>query len=288
MNDKTMNDKTMNDKTMNEETINARLDRSPVSAAEGSSRPGPLTLGRIVAVTAALSLLVGIIAGPIIANNHAQGADTSGTPEHTIAVSGLGDVSVAPDVADVVLGVSVTKPTVKDARAAAASSMDAVLAAVKKDGVADKDLATVDLSLSPDYDYSSGSSVPRLVGYQFSNTIKVTVRDLANVAAVVDDSVAAGATTVQGISFRLDDPKAVEAQARQLAMTDARTKADALAQAADVQIKGVASIAEVTVSSPIYYAAADLADKAAAPVSTPIQTGTTDITIQVTVSYLIG
>jgi hypothetical protein len=283
-----MNDKTMNDKTMNEETINARLDRSPVSAAEGSSRPGPLTLGRIVAVTAALSLLVGIIAGPIIANNHAQGADTSGTPEHTIAVSGLGDVSVAPDVADVVLGVSVTKPTVKDARAAAASSMDAVLAAVKKDGVADKDLATVDLSLSPDYDYSSGSSVPRLVGYQFSNTIKVTVRDLANVAAVVDDSVAAGATTVQGISFRLDDPKAVEAQARQLAMTDARTKADALAQAADVQIKGVASIAEVTVSSPIYYAAADLADKAAAPVSTPIQTGTTDITIQVTVSYLIG
>jgi len=283
-----MNDKTMNDKTMNEETINARLDRSPVSAAEGSSRPGPLTLGRIVAVTAALSLLVGIIAGPIIANNHAQGADTSGTPEHTIAVSGLGDVSVAPDVADVVLGVSVTKPTVKDARAAAASSMDAVLAAVKKDGVADKDLATVDLSLSPVYDYSSGSSVPRLVGYQFSNTIKVTVRDLANVAAVVDDAVAAGATTVQGISFRLDDPKAVEAQARQLAMTDARTKADALAQAADVQIKGVASIAEVTVSSPIYYAAADLADKAAAPVSTPIQTGTTDITIQVTVSYLIG
>jgi hypothetical protein len=278
----------MNDKTMNEGTINARLDRSSVSAAEGSSRPGPLTLGRIVAVTAALSLLVGIIVGPIIANNHAQGADTSGTPEHTIAVSGLGDVSVAPDVADVVLGVSVTKPTVKDARAAAASSMDAVLAAVKKDGVADKDLATVDLSLSPDYDYSSGSSVPRLVGYQFSNTIKVTVRDLANVAAVVDDAVAAGATTVQGISFRLDDPKAVEAQARQLAMTDARTKADALAQAADVQIKGVASIAEVTVSSPIYYAAAGLADKAAAPVSTPIQTGTTDITIQVTVSYLIG
>jgi uncharacterized protein YggE len=195
---------------------------------------------------------------------------------------------VAPDVADVILGVSVTKPTVKDARAAAASSMDAVLAAVKKDGVADKDLATVDLSLSPVYDYGSGSSVPRLVGYQFSNTIKATVRDLANVAAVVDDSVAAGATTVQGISFRLDDPKPVEAQARQLAMTDARTKADALAQAAGVQIKGVASIAEVTVSSPIYYATAGLADKAAAPVSTPIQTGTTDITIQVTVSYLIG
>ena len=70
-------------------------------------------------------------------------------------------------------------------------------------------------------------------------------------------------------------------------MTDARAKADALASAAGVSIKGVASISEVTVSSPIYYAGA--LDKAAAgAVSTPIQTGTTDITIQVTVSYLIG
>lgn len=272
---------------MNDKTINAKLDQSP-AAAEGSSRPGPLTLGRIVAVTAALSLLIGIIVGPIIANHSATAADTSGTPEHTITVSGSGDVSVAPDVADVMLGISVTKLTVKDARATAASSMEAVLAAVKKTGVADKDIVTVNLSLNPVYDYGSGSSVPRFVGYQFSNTVKVTVRDLTNLAAVVDDSVAAGATTVQGISFRLDNPKPVEAQARQLAMTDARTKADALASAASVQIKGVASISEVTVSSPMYYASGSMDKLAAASVSTPIQTGTTDVQIQVTVSYLIG
>ena len=272
---------------MNEETTNPRLDRSPTTAAEGASRPGRMKLGGILAVTAAFSLLVGIIAGPIIANNHAQGADTSGTPEHTLTVSGSGDVSVAPDVADVMLGISVTKPTVKEARDSAASSMTAVLAAVKKDGVADKDIVTVNLSLNPVYDYSSNGSVPRLTGYQYSNTIKVTVRDLAKVAAVVDDSAAAGVTTIQGISFRLDNPKPVEAQARQLAMTDARAKADALASAAGVSIKGVASISEVTVSSPIYYTGA--LDKATAgAVSTPIQTGTTDITIQVTVSYLIG
>jgi uncharacterized protein YggE len=274
------------EKKMNDKTINAKLDQNPATT-EGSSRPGPLTLGRIVAVTAAFSLLVGIIVGPIIANNHAQGADTSGTPEHTVSVSGAGTVSLAPDVADVMLGVSVTKPTVKDARDAAATAMDAVLAAVKKDGVADKDIVTVNLSLNPVYDYSSSSSAPRLVGYQFSNTIKVSVHDLAKLPAVVDDSVAASATTVQGISFRLDNPKPVEAQARQLAMTDARAKADALASAAGVQIKGVASISETTVSTPIYYAAAGLADKAAS-VSTPIQSGTTDIQIQVTVSYLIG
>jgi uncharacterized protein YggE len=290
---------------MNDKMANSKHEPSEPVAAADSSRPGPLTLGRVVAVTAAASLLVGLIAGPIIANHFTSAAgdpattgtptivaaatDTTSTPEHTITVSGSGDVSVAPDVADVVLGVSATASTVKDARAAAATSMTAVLAAVKKDGVADKAIVTVNLSLSPNYDYSSGKSVPPLTGYTYSNTIKVTVRDLTKVAAVVDDSTAAGATTVQGISFRLDDTTTAEAQARQLAMADARSRADALAQAAGVSIKGVASITEVTSSPVTYYPQSAQGLVAAAPsVSTPIQTGTTDITVQVTVSYLIG
>lgn len=289
---------------MNHKVTNARHEPSQPVAAPDAGRSGPLTLGRIVAVTAAASLLVGLIAGPIIANHFTSAAgtpattgtptvsaaatDTTGTPEHTITVSGSGDVSVAPDVADVVLGVSATKTTVKDARAAAATSMTAVLAAVKKDGVADKDIVTVNLSLSPNYDYSSGKSIPTLTGYTYSNTIKVTVRDLTKVAAVVDDSTAAGATTVQGISFRLDDTTTAEAQARQLAMADARARANALALAAGVSIKGVASISEVTSSPVTYYPQAAMGLAAAPAVSTPIQSGTTDITVQVTVSYLIG
>jgi hypothetical protein len=272
---------------MDDKTTNTTLDAAP-AAPESATRQGPITLARAIAVTAAASLLIGIIVGPIIANNHAQGAATTDTPpEHTISVSGSGLVSVSPDVADVYLGVVVTKPTAKDARSAAATQMTAVIAAIKKLGIADKDINTTNVSLAPVYDYNSGTS--RLTGYQFGNTVKVTVRDIARVADVVDDSVAAGATTVQGISFRLDNPKTVEAQARNLAMTDARAKADALAAAAGVQIKGVASISEVTSSSgPVYYAAPAMLDSKAAGVSTPIQTGSTDISIQVTVSYLIG
>lgn len=251
------------------------------------SGAGPVTIGRAVAVTAAASLVLGLLIGPMIASYRATGADPTGTPEHTVTVTGIGEVSVAPDVADVVIGVSVQKPTVKEAQSAAATAMSAAIAAVKKDGVADKDIVTVDVSLNPVYDYGSGNSVPRLVGQSFSNTVKVTVRDLTGLGAVIDDSIAAGATTVQGVSFRLNDPKTVEAQARQLAMTDARTKADALASASGVQVKGVGSIAEVTTSSPIMYASGTL-DKAALSASTPIQTGTTDTQIQVTVSYLIG
>ena len=274
----------MNDKPSNQ----ALGHEAATSTTEPSRRAGPVTFGRAIAVTAAASLLVGIIVGPIISGHPTLAVDpTSPATEHTVTVSGAGEVSVAPDVADVVLGVSITKPTVAAAQSAAATSMAAVVAALKKDGVVDKDITTVNLSLSPVYDYSNGSA-PRLVGQQYTNTVKVTVRDLKTVASVVDDAVAAGATTIQGISFRLNDPKTVQVQARQLAMSDARAKADALTSAAGVSVKGVASISETTTSTPLYYSGALDSKAAAAQVSTPIQTGTTDVTVQVTVSYLIG
>jgi len=243
------------------------------------------TIGRALALTAAASLLVGLIVGPIISGHPAAAADPATSTEHTVTVSGSGDVSVAPDVADVVLGVQITRPTVAEAQSAAATSMTAVLAAVKKDGVDAKDIVTVNLSLNPVYDYSGSSQ--KLIGQQYGNVVKVTVRDLTRIPAVVDDAVAAGATTIQGITFRVDNPKTASGQARQLAMQDARARADALAAAGGVSIKGVASITEVTTSTPIYYAAGVSADKAAS-VATPIQTGTTDVTVSVTVSYLIG
>jgi len=272
---------------MDDRTTNANSAGAGAATTANARSGGPFTIGRAIAVTAAASLLVGLLVGPIIANNHAQGADTTTAtaPEHTISVTGMGDVTVKPDVADIYLGVSVTSPTAKGARDAAATQMTAVIAAIKALGVADKDITTTNVSLGPVYDYSS--STAKLTGYQFTNTVKATVRDLTKVPDVLDNSVAAGATVVNGVSFRLDNPKTVEAQARSAAMTDARAKADALASAAGVQIKGVASITEVSVSSPVYFAPQADAAKAVGA-STPIQSGTTDVTISVTVSYLIG
>ena len=275
---------------MNDKPSNAKPEDNPASGTVQASRhAGPVTLGRAIAVTAAASLLLGIIVGPIISGHPTLAVDpTSPATEHTVTVSGSGQVSVAPDVADVVLGVSITKPTVAEAQSAAATSMASVVAALKKDGVDTKDIVTVNLSLSPVYDYNNNGSAPRLVGQQYANTVRVTVRDLKSVAAVVDDTVAAGATTIQGISFRLDDPKTVQGQARQLAMNDALAKATALTAAAHVSIKGVASITETTIqTTPVPYNYSLDAAKAASA-STPIQTGTTDIVVQVSVSYLIG
>ena len=208
--------------------------------------------------------------------------------EHLITVSGAGLASGIPDVAEVTIGVSVTKGAVKDARAQAAEAMTAVIDAVKKLGVADKDVATLNLSLSPVYDYNTGNSAPKLTGYQFSNSIRVTVRELDKLSAVIDGSAAVGATTIQSIEFRIDNPRRLEVEARKLAMADARAKADALAALAGVSIRGVASISESTDGPvpPRPMFAMAMARREAAP--TPVEAGTTEVPIHVTVSYLIG
>jgi uncharacterized protein YggE len=280
---------TMNDQPSNTTTDHDTIARPDLDRAS-TSRIGPITIGRAIAVTAAASLLVGLILGPIISGHPTLGADpTTAVPEHTVTVSSSGVVSVAPDVADVVIGVMAQKVTVAEAQTAAATSMTSVIAAVKKTGVDAKDIVTVNISLNAVYDYNTNGAAPRLVGYQFANTIKVTVRDIGKVAAVVDDSMAAGATSVNGIIFRVGDPKAAQGQARGLAMTDARAKADALATAAGVSVKGVVSITETSSQpTPVFYTAGAMDAAKAQSVSTPIQTGTTDITIQVTVTYLIG
>jgi uncharacterized protein YggE len=141
--------------------------------------------------------------------------------------------------------------------------------------------------LQPVYDYSANGSAPRLTGYQIANTVQATVRDLGTISDVIDGALAAGATTLNGITFRVDDPSAAEAQARVAAMQDARATADALAKAAGVSITGVAAITEQSENVPVpvpYLPTAGAADKAA---STPVQAGTNEVDVSVSVVYLI-
>ena len=247
----------------------------------------------LLLVAAAGGLLVGLVAGPALGAataprplyQPAPAADGS-TPEHTIAVAGSGKITVVPDMATVSLGVNVQKETAKAAREAGAAAMTKVIAAIKALGIDDKDITTSMVSLGPVYDYQS--NVQKIIGYQLQNTVSITVRDLTKVSDVLDDSVAAGATTVNGVSFDVSDRTAAEAKAREAAMFDAKAKADTLSKAAGVAIVGVASISE-TVSTPIWYSPEmSVAAGAREDASTPVMPGSTDITITVQVSYLIG
>jgi uncharacterized protein YggE len=250
----------------------------------------PGSRARWVALGLATGALVAAVAYPAFAPRQIYGVDTNGTtPEHTISVTGTGRVVISPDVADLRVGVMVTKSTVKAARQAAAESMTKVVAALKKLGIDDKDIQTTILSLQPTYDYSNSGNPPRLTGYTLMNSVAVTVRNLDKVGDAIDGSLAAGATTFDGITFRVDDPAKAEAQARDAAMVQAKAKADTLAKAAGVSIVGVASISETSspIPYPVYYsrdAAGAATDKA---VSTPVEAGTNEVTVTVAVSYLI-
>jgi uncharacterized protein YggE len=237
-------------------------------------------------------IALAIVAAPMLnaAPRSALAADPTGTNEHVITVSGTGKVTVKPDVADVNLGVTTQANTAKAARDDAANKMNAIIAALKNLGIADEDIQTSNISINPVYDYNSSS--PQITGYQVTNQVNVHVTDITKVADVIDNSVAAGATNINYVSFDVADRTTAENQARTAAVNDAKSHADALAAAAGVTITGVQSISETTMSYPYpIYGAADASGKGGAPgapsVPTPVQPGTQDITITITVSYLI-
>jgi uncharacterized protein YggE len=252
----------------------------------------PISISRAGVTLGAVGLIaLAIVAAPMLsgAPRTARAADAT-TNEHLISVSGTGKTTVKPDVADVSLGVTAQSDSAKGARDQAAQIMNAVIAALKNLGIADEDIQTSSLYINPVYDYNSPTQ--RVTGYQVTNVVSVHLRDITKVADVIDDSVAAGATTVNGVSFDVADRATAENQARDAAVKDARSHADALATAAGVTITGVASISETTFSNPYpWYGVSDASKGSGAPgtpaVPTPIQPGTQDITITVTVSYTI-
>jgi uncharacterized protein len=207
-------------------------------------------------------------------------------PTGTIVVSGTGRVAVTPDVADLRLGVAVTRPSVEAARTAAATTMDSILAAIDAAGVPGRDVRTTLLSIQPRYDYRDGRP-PTLTGYELSNVVEVTIRDLARLGAAVDGALSAGATSMDGLSFRLADPAPAEREARQLAMRDARSRADVLADAGGLEIVGVSDILEGGAPRPpMPFGKADRMAMAA-EVATPVEAGTLEVAVSVTVTYRV-
>jgi uncharacterized protein YggE len=253
--------------------------------------PTPGRRTRLIAAAIGVSLFLAATSAPSLTPRGTLALDSSGTaPEHTISVSGTGTVTLMPDVADLQLGVLTSRPTVKAAQADAAVAMTRILAALKALGIDDKDIQTSNVSLQPIYDYSSGINPPRITGFQMSNSVAVTIRDLTKLGDAIDNSLAAGATSLDGVDFRVEDQTGAEAQARQAAMAEAKSKAQTLATAAGITIGGVASISETSAPIPypiMYGAAAPAAAVDGSKVATPIQAGTTDVTITVNVVYLI-
>jgi len=202
----------------------------------------------------------------------------------TIVVSGTGRVSVEPDVADLRLGVAVARATVDAARGVAAETMTAILAAVADAGVERRDVRTALLSVQPRYEYRENQP-PTLAGYDLANVVEVTVRDLARLGDVVDGTLRAGATSLDQLSFRVADPEPAEREARLRAMAVARARADVLADAAGLRIVGVSDIVEGGAPPVPMPRVKTERMMLAADAATPVEAGSMEISVSVTVSY---
>lgn len=204
-----------------------------------------------------------------------------------LTVHGHAELKVMPDIAH--LSVSVTTQARQQANASQdnARRMTAILSALHTAGVADKDIQTSGYDTSPQYDYTP--SPPVLTGYQVSNTLDVTVRNLKKAGTIIDAVTQAGATNVGGLSFDLSDRTAAEQQALSQAVTEAKAKAEAMAQAAGVGRGPLLSLSEgaPTVVQPLIMARSLMAAAAPAMPTTPVEAHEITITADVTAVYQI-
>jgi hypothetical protein len=204
-------------------------------------------------------------------------------PTTGISVSGTAEVGAAPDIAYVVLGVRTRSAQAAEASSSNAAQMQRVIQAIMALDIPQADIETVQYSLQPFYEYPRDGT-PRLVGYEATNLIRVTVRNLGIVGRVIDAAVSAGANVVQGTTFALSDESEIRATALTKAVEDAKTKANVMAQALGIRL-GVLLKASETVP-PIVYPVAARAMEAGAP-ETPIIPGQIQVRATVNLVYAI-
>ena len=207
--------------------------------------------------------------------------------KRSITVPGTAKVSVEPDIASIRLGVQVMRDSAVAAREEAASTMSSVLDAVLDSGVERSDVQTSMVSLSAVMNYTAEGG-PQVAGYQVTNTLSLTLRNLNEVGRVIDAALWAGASTLDLLEFRLEDPTEAQRAARVAAMDDARERAETIARAAGARIGAVATVTEGELAGqPMPRAARALALKAA-QTETPIELGSQEIGVALTVTFELG
>lgn len=206
-----------------------------------------------------------------------------------LTVSAEGRTERAPDLAVFNAGVTSQGKTAGEALSANSADMARVIAALKRAGIADRDIQTSQLSLNPIYsqqrplpDGSYDPLGPKIVGYQATNQVTVRQRDLKSFGRVIDALVEAGANQVNGPSFQMDDADAAADAARVDAIRKARARADLYARSAGLRVVRILSIAEgggyMPPPMPVF-ARAEAMDKAAAPVAPGEVTTSVGVTV---------
>jgi uncharacterized protein len=211
------------------------------------------------------------------------------TAPRVLVVSGEGKVTAKPDQAQVTSGVTTQAASAASAMSANSAAMNRVFATLKALGIPETKIQTSGLSVSPQYSNPKpGSNEPaRVVGYQVSNEVTITIDDLAKVGPALDALVKSGSNQLNGVSFGIANPAPFAARALQSAVATATMKAKAVAQAAGIALGPIMSIEEGGTSIPRPMPMMRAMAFAAAPAPPPIAEGEETISASVTITYLI-
>jgi uncharacterized protein YggE len=231
-----------------------------------------------------MALAATMAALPLAAMADVSGPTMNGTRLDIVA---QGSVKRVPDVAIISAGVITSARDAKAAMAANAAAMARVLTALRSAGVAERDVATAQIGLSPQYRYAENQP-PVVTGYQANNSVTVRFRDIAKSGAILDALVAAGSNQISGPTLTIDKPEAAQDEARVDAIKSARARAELYAKAAGLTVKRIVAISEtstVTGPMPMAYARAQMSDGAA---KSEIVPGEQEVGVSVNVTFELG
>jgi uncharacterized protein YggE len=217
------------------------------------------------------------------------------SPKPYLSVIGHGKVTAVPDVADINIGVVTQGATAKDALRSNSDAMANLHKVLKERGVAEKDIETTQVQVSPVYSQpgprqptQTEEFVPKVAGYRVVNTIDVTARDVHKLGDMLDAVVHAGANQVNGISFRVEKAEELLDEARRRAMADAKRKAILLAGEAGVVLGPARQIVESGSSPPRpTYLGAPMFQQTSPRSAPPVAAGEQELAVSIQVSYAI-
>jgi uncharacterized protein YggE len=188
------------------------------------------------------ALMLGVAALPAAAEAQ-QATITQSIAGTRLDISATGDVTRVPDIAVITAGVVTRAPTARSSLQQNAARMDRVIAALKRAGVADRDIQTSNINLNPEYIYASNQP-PKPNGYTASNQLTIRFRDIANSGTILDALVAEGANQINGPSLTIDKPELALDEARARAVAAGRARADLYARSLGLRVARLVAVSE--------------------------------------------
>ncbi len=241
-----------------------------------------------------LILAVPALAGcssPAVAEGTLSAVQVSQQPEG-IWVSGIGEVSITPDLATLNLGVNAQELTVAQAQSKASEAMAKVMKALTDAGIAEKDIQTGYFNISQQNRWDDLKKMDVPIGYQVTNMVTVKIREIGKVGDIIDAVVVAGGDLIRinGITFSVENPAQYYTEARAKAMEAANNKAEDLAKLAGLTLGKPTYIVENAQYTPDYRGYANYSMSVPVPaidIAAPISAGETKVTLSVQVAYSV-